>query len=73
MQQNVGRVDAWIRGVLAVGFLLIAVIFNEMPLLSLGAAVVALVLIGTALTRSCPLYRALDIVTARDTRKTSSR
>lgn len=73
MQQNVGRLDAWIRGVLAVVSLVVAVIFNHIPLLSLAAAALALVMVGTALTRSCPLYRMLDVGTARETHEVKLR
>lgn len=61
---NVGPVDARIRGALAVITLVVAALLNHMPVLSLTLAVVALVLMGTALTKYCPIYRVLGIDTA---------
>lgn len=63
METNVGLIDAWIRGVLAVAALVLAAVFNEFPSVSLGAAVLALLLMGSALTKYCPLYRLLHIHT----------
>ena len=59
MQANVGKVDAVIRGSLAVVCLLVAVMVSQQPLASLGAALCAIVLAATALTRHCPLYELL--------------
>ncbi len=64
MLVNVGPVDARIRGALAVIALVVAALLNHMPVLSLTLAVVALVLMGTALTKYCPIYRVLGIDTA---------
>ena len=61
MQQNVGRADACVRGGVAVLLFIVAAVFNRLPVVSLAAALVALVLMGTALTRNCPMYRALGI------------
>jgi putative copper export protein len=61
MQKNVGRVDAWARAAAAIGLFAVAAVFNRYPVASLLAAVVALVLMGTALTGHCPLYRALGL------------
>jgi hypothetical protein len=61
MQKNVGRLDACIRGALAIVLFVVAVVFNRSPVISLAAALLALILMGTALTRSCPLYRALHV------------
>jgi len=65
MSRNVGRKDAFTRGVLAV--LLTAFgIFAEVPgYLSFAAILLGIVLMATALTRECPLYRALHIATPR--------
>ncbi len=68
MQRNVGRADAWIRGGLAVLLFGMAAILNHLSLVSLAAALAALILVGTALTRSCPLYRVLGIDSQRDRR-----
>lgn len=61
MQRNVGRTDAWIRGGSAILLFTIAAMFNRLQAVSLIAALAALVLVATALTRSCPLYRLLGI------------
>lgn len=65
MQQNVGTLDARIRLVLAVVFFALAAAFNHVPVAALAAAVLALILAGTSLTRSCPIYRALRWDTRR--------
>ena len=62
---NMSKTDAWIRGVLAVLFIVIAAVLNEMAIASLLAAVVALVCAGTALTHSCPVYSLFGIDTHR--------
>ncbi len=64
MFKNVGTVDAWIRGGLAVVFVLVAAVFNRDPGISLAAALVAFVCLGTALTRYCPIYRLFNLSTA---------
>lgn len=47
----------------------VAATFNDRPFLAIGAALVALVFFGTALSRSCPLYVLLGISTVRGRRK----
>lgn len=59
MYKNVGRLDACIRGGLAIALFVVAIVFNRSPVISLAAALLALILMGTALTKSCPLYRIL--------------
>lgn len=54
--RNVGTVDAAVRGLLGIVLLAAAAIFNQRPFLALGAAFLALVFLGTAITRVCPLY-----------------
>ncbi len=63
MRTNVGRIDSWIRGALAVVFLVLAAIFSVQPIVSLLAALLALVFAATALTRNCPLYNILGFDT----------
>ena len=63
MHANVGRVDGCIRGCLAVALLVFAVLFNEELLISLGAALAALLLAATVLTRHCPIYDLLKLST----------
>ncbi len=61
MTKNVGTVDAGIRVVLACVLLFLAATYNSRPLPALALALGALILLGTALSRSCPLYRLLGI------------
>ena len=61
--KNVGAMDAGLRALLAVVLLGISASFNNRPLLALGAGLIALVFIGTALFRMCPLYTLLGIDT----------
>ncbi|MBE0592696.1 MAG: DUF2892 domain-containing protein [Gemmatimonadales bacterium] len=63
MQTNVGRVDAWIRGGLAIAFLVIAALLNGDMVLSLTAVLFAILFGGTALTHACPIYTILRIST----------
>lgn len=63
LTKNVGTTDAGIRAVLGLALLGVAASFNARPLLALGAGLVALVFIGTALFRMCPLYTLLGINT----------
>ena len=61
MHTNVGATDAKVRWALAVVFFAAAIAFNGSPVITLVAALAALEMAGTALTRSCPLYRLLGI------------
>lgn len=63
MRTNVGRIDAWIRGALSVVFLVLAAVFSAQPVVSLVAALFALLFAATALTHSCPLYTMLGFDT----------
>lgn len=63
MRVNVGRVDAWVRGTLAAILLVVAALLSGQLILSLGAAIVALLLGGTALTHNCPVYTLFGIDT----------
>ena len=54
--RNVGNIDAAVRALLGLVLLSAAAIFNERPFLAIGAGFLALVFLGTALTRVCPLY-----------------
>ena len=65
MSRNVGRRDAVTRGVITV-ILVSFGVFAEIPgYLSFAAILVGIVLMATALTRECPIYRALHIATLR--------
>ncbi len=59
MERNIGTLDARLRLLLAAVLLGISVVFNAQPLVALATALVAVVLAGTGLTRSCPLYSLL--------------
>lgn len=65
MDRNVGTRDAVARGVIAVllaGFGLFAAIPGY---LSFAAVLVGIILMATALTRECPIYRMLHVATLR--------
>jgi hypothetical protein len=61
MQANVGLIDMLIRIVAALALLAVSIVFHELEFFSLSAALVAIVLFVTALTRTCPVYRALGM------------
>ena len=61
MHTNVGATDAKVRWALAALFFAVAIAFNGSPVITLVAAFAALMMAGTALTRSCPVYRLLHI------------
>lgn len=63
MTTNVGSTDAIVRWIFAAVFFAAAVVFNAIPVVTLMAAVLGLVMAGTALTRSCPLYTILGLNT----------
>ena len=58
---NVGRADAAVRATFAFVLLAVAAAFNDRPLLAVGSGFLAVVLLGTALFRVCPLYTAFGI------------
>lgn len=61
--RNVGNIDAAVRALLGLVLLAAAAIFNQRPFLALGAAFLALVFLGTAVTRVCPLYVLVGMTT----------
>jgi len=61
--KNVGAVDAGIRALLGVVLLGTSASLGNRPLLALGAGLIALVFLGTALFRMCPLYTLLGVNT----------
>ncbi|HEV8305629.1 MAG TPA: DUF2892 domain-containing protein [Gemmatimonadales bacterium] len=61
--KNVGATDSGLRALLGVTLLGISASFNDRPLLAVGSGLIALVFIGTALFRVCPLYTLLGINT----------
>ncbi len=65
MVRNVGAIDAMLRGVLAVLLVVFGVILHGSQVLSFAAILLGIVVMATALTRECPLYRLLHIATRR--------
>lgn len=63
--KNVGAMDAGIRALFGAVLLAASASLNNRPLLALGAGLIALVFIGTALFRMCPLYTLLGANTCR--------
>lgn len=63
MKHNVGRIDAVIRWFLAAIFFGISLAYNQSPAIALLAAAAAVVMVATALTRTCPIYWVLGIDT----------
>jgi hypothetical protein len=63
--RNVGRADAVVRGLLAAALVIVGVSGQVHGLLSFAAVLGGLILMATALTRECPVYRALHTGTAR--------
>ena len=72
MDRNVGALDARLRLALGIGLLVLAALLNTRPFLALGAALIGLLLIGTAATHVCPLYAALGWSTCRSEPKVRS-
>ena len=68
--RNVGWRDAGIRGCIGLGLLLLSVAQQDRPLVALGIGFLALVFIGTALFRECPLYTLLRLDTDRAPKQT---
>jgi hypothetical protein len=65
MRKNVGTSDARVRAVLAAVLVLVGVSAQTSGLLSFAAVLGGLILMATALTRECPLYRAFHKGTER--------
>ncbi|HEY6091626.1 MAG TPA: DUF2892 domain-containing protein [Gemmatimonadales bacterium] len=65
MTKNVGTADVGIRAILAGLLLFWSATLQQRPLVALGIGFVAVVLLGTALFRVCPLYTFLRINTCR--------
>ena len=61
MKENLGRTDTVIRLAVSITLLVVAAVFNSNPLIALVAAVAAVVLAASALTRRCPLYALLGL------------
>ena len=63
MEHNVGRTDAGIRWLFAAAFFALSLGFTGSPILGFLAAVMALVMVATALMHTCPLYRLVGLST----------
>jgi hypothetical protein len=63
--KNVGAMDARLRALAGAVLLGVSASFNDRPLLAVSAGMIALLFIGTALFRVCPLYTLLRINTCR--------
>jgi hypothetical protein len=61
---NVGRLDAAIRWLTGAVALAHALMGSQGTVLSFGELVGALILTGTAMTRTCPIYSVLGLHTA---------
>ena len=61
MSQNVGRLDATIRYLLAAALLAAAAVNNSRPLPAIALAVAALFVFNPAVNRRCPQYSLLGI------------
>lgn len=57
--RNVGTLDAVVRVVLGVALLMLAFLSTSTPAVSFVMILGAIILIGTGVTRSCPIYEAL--------------
>ena len=62
--RNVGAADAAIRILIGIALLMVAAVLNNRPFVALGAGALAVLVLGTGLTQSCPLYVALGFNTA---------
>ena len=67
--KNVGWGDAGIRAFLGGALLLLSASLQDRPLLAVATGFIALMFLGTALFRVCPLYTVFRVSTlARDAR-----
>lgn len=65
MSRNVGTPDAAVRAVIAVLLVAFGFVAQTPGYLSFAAVLIGIILMGTALTRECPVYRFLHIATLR--------
>jgi hypothetical protein len=65
MTTNVGWLDAAIRWVLAAALFAVAILVHGSLIVTFGCAFVAMVLAGTAATRTCPFYSMLHLHSGR--------
>jgi hypothetical protein len=69
--KNVGWRDAGVRSFAAGLLLLTSAAIPEHPLIALGVGFIALIVMGTALFRVCPLYTLLGVNTRSSATRTS--
>jgi hypothetical protein len=65
MSRNVGAPDAAVRAVIAIVLVALGFVTSVPGYLSFVAVLAGIILMGTALTRECPVYRLLHIATLR--------
>jgi hypothetical protein len=65
--RNVGRMEAGVRIIAGTALLGVAMRLNARPFAALAAAAVAVLVLGSGLLRSCPLYVLLGMSTASPT------
>jgi hypothetical protein len=63
VEHNVGSIDAVVRWVLAAVFFGVSLLFNQNWVVALVTAVATVVMVATALTRSCPIYWVFGFTT----------
>ncbi len=63
MQNNMSSLDVAVRWVIALALIIVAGAFSAQPLISLVAALGALIMAATALTKKCPLYELFGFST----------
>jgi hypothetical protein len=73
MRRNVGTTDALVRAILAVVLVVVGVSAQTTGILSFAAVLGGLIVMATALTRECPLYRTFHTGTARPSAAPPSR
>ena len=63
--KNIGRLDATLRITGSVVLLVAALALHQRPFLAIAVGLASLLLLGTAVTRFCPLYTVFHITTVR--------
>ncbi len=66
MKENVGRIDKVARILVVVGIVVLNIMVNVHPILALLLGIAAVVLVFTAVSGVCPLYRLLNLSTKPD-------
>ena len=66
MSINLGTLDRGLRAALGIALLLAAIFAGLSQGLTIGAAVIGLVLLGTASIKFCPLYAVVGLKTCKE-------